>query len=130
MSERVLRELGEKVANLRIARQMKQTELAYEAGVSHRTLQRLEAGDPVKSDGLLRVIRCLGRLDDVMDALDADSLSPFEQLSGAGLELSQLGEQSATARKRKGRRRVRRSRGDAVGSAPEGASVQWPEDRE
>ncbi|WP_366057962.1 helix-turn-helix transcriptional regulator, partial [Oceanicoccus sp.] len=41
---------------MRITKKLKQSELAYEAGVSERTLQRLEAGDIIKSDGLLKVV--------------------------------------------------------------------------
>ena len=51
-----LLKLGDKIAKLRIARNLKQSELAYESGISERTLQRIEAGDVVKSDGLLKAI--------------------------------------------------------------------------
>jgi transcriptional regulator with XRE-family HTH domain len=138
--------LGKRVAELRIARQLKQTELAYEAGVSHRTLQRLEAGEVVKTDGLIKVIKCLQQLDAVLAALDSSGFSPYEKLSNAGLKVSQLKKQRnalgqsdaeppvppASGRKR----RVRRSEG--LESLPGPAAqqnhrtvkVQWPEDQE
>jgi transcriptional regulator with XRE-family HTH domain len=147
MSNTELVALGKRIAELRIARQLKQTELAYEAGLSHRTLQRLEAGEVVKTDGLINVLRSLGRLEGVMVALDSSSLSPYEMLAEAGLKVSQLktqrdakaligGEEAGfgiskpSARKR----RVRRSRdaGSVVGksSGPSKAvKVQWPEDQ-
>ncbi len=78
MIENALQKLGDKITRLRIARNLKQSELAYEAGISERTLQRMEAGEIVKSDGLLRVIAYLGRLDDMLSAIDTPSLSPYE----------------------------------------------------
>ena len=90
MSNIELRTLGNCIAELRIARQLKQTELAYEAGISHRTLQRLEAGEPVKSDGLMKVIKCLGRGEKVLAALDLSGFSPYERLAETGLKVSEL----------------------------------------
>ena len=119
--------LGEHIARLRLSREMKQTELAYEAGVSHRTLQRLEAGEAVRSDGLLRVIRTLGRLDAVMAALDAQALSPYELLANEGLSVGELRPESSLARGDRKRRRVRRAKSPAPA---DGASLQWPEDTE
>ena len=117
--------LGEHIARLRLSRDMKQTELAYEAGVSHRTLQRLEAGEAVRSDGLLRVIRTLGRLDSVMAALDTQALSPYELLAGEGLAVEDLKTQATQTGPDKKRRRVRRAKSPAPA---DGASLQWPED--
>ena len=137
--------LGKHIAELRIARQLKQTELAYESGVSHRTLQRLEAGEPVKSDGLMKVIKCLGRREAVMAALDSSGFSPYERLAETGLKVSELKKQraghlfseegstgSGVSRRSGSKRRVRRARGE---SAPptrgtnKAVSVQWPEDQ-
>lgn len=134
--------LGQRVAELRIARRFTQAELAYEAGVSHRTLQRLEAGEPVKSDGLLKVIKCLGRLDGILDALESTAFSPYEKLAEAGLKVSRLKPQrpaaTPAAEQPPGRvlkRRVRRSRAEVA--QPDAAAagdnsvvkVQWPEDQ-
>jgi transcriptional regulator with XRE-family HTH domain len=134
--------LGQRIAELRIARQLKQTELAYEAGVSHRTLQRLEAGEVVNSDGLIKVIKRLGRLDGVLAALGTSGFSPYEKLAEAGLKVSQLKQQRpAAGDSRAGsgvsaqKRRVRRSRAMASPSdqsaerAATAVQVQWPEDQ-
>jgi|GEM_PF-1698048 len=145
MSKSDLLTLGKQIAELRIARQLKQIELAYEAGVSHRTLQRLEAGEAVKSDGLIKVIKCLGRLENVLAALDSPGFSPYEKLAEAGLKVSQLKQQRPVAvpagdsRAGSGvsayKRRVRRSRAVASPSdasdnrAATVVQVQWPEDQ-
>jgi transcriptional regulator with XRE-family HTH domain len=145
MPNRELQALGQRIAELRVARQLKQAELAYEAGVSHRTLQRLEAGEAIKSDGLLHVIKCLGRLDTVLEALASPGFSPYEKLAEAGLKVSQLRQQrpaaapfgarepGAPARKRRVRRaRTETSRSDAMRGREQHktVAVQWPEDQQ
>jgi putative transcriptional regulator len=76
----VLRELGERLARTRLERNLSQAELAKEAGVSKRTIERVEAGEAVKSDSLIRVLRGLGRLE-VLDRLVPEPLpSPVERL--------------------------------------------------
>jgi transcriptional regulator with XRE-family HTH domain len=143
MPNKELQLLGQRIAQLRIARQLKQTELAYEAGVSHRTLQRLEAGEAIRSDSLMHVIKCLGRLDATLAALESQGFSPYEKLAEAGLKVSQLRQQRAAAAppgvREPGttihKRRVRRARSktarvDTAADRPKGAvAVQWPEDR-
>ncbi len=135
--------LGQRISELRIARRLTQVELAYEAGVSHRTLQRLEAGEPVKSDGLVKIIKCLGQLDSILDALESTAFSPYEKLAEAGLKVSRLKPQRPAAmpaaERQPGRvlkRRVRRTRAEAA--QPDAAAaagdnsvvkVQWPEDQ-
>lgn len=142
MSNGELIALGQRIAELRIARRLKQTELAYEAGVSHRTLQRLEAGEPVKSDGLVKVIKCLGRLEGLLGALESTAFSPYEKLAEAGLQVSQLKRQRPAdmpaVERQPGqahKRRVRRTgtRATQADAAADGGNsvvkVQWPEDQ-
>lgn len=143
MPNKELQQLGQRIAQLRIARQLKQTELAYEAGVSHRTLQRLEAGEPIKSDGLMQVIKCLGRLDATLAALESQGFSPYERLAEAGLKVSQLRQQRPAAApagvpepgEAAHKRRVRRARSksprvDTAADRTKGTvAVQWPEDQ-
>lgn len=127
MSDIGLEALGRQVAALRISRQLKQSELAYEAGVSHRTLQRLEAGEAIRSDGLLRIFRCLGRLDEVLSALDV-AASPYELLSSEGLQVSELDRRKSEGRERSRRQRVRRSARTA--GTQNKVKIQWPEDQQ
>jgi transcriptional regulator with XRE-family HTH domain len=69
--------LGQKIARLRINKNLKQSELAYESGISERTLQRIEAGDIVKTDGLLNVLRQLNKLEEFLSVLNEPGLSPI-----------------------------------------------------
>ncbi len=71
----VLGELGKRLSQLRIDRNVTQAKLAKEAGVSKRTLERLEAGEAVQTPTLVRVLRAL----DLLDELDRLVPSPVER---------------------------------------------------
>jgi transcriptional regulator with XRE-family HTH domain len=132
-----LKDLGQRIAGLRYKAQLKQSELARDAGVSLRTLQRLESGEIVKTDVLLKVFQRLGRLEDFFEALAPAELSPYEQLEQVGLTPADLGKRKAVVALYgpEQRRRVRRTASKKSGqkeSAESGAQVlkfQWPEDK-
>lgn len=68
---RALRGVADDVAVWRRLRGLTQVQLADRAGVSRDTLTRLEGGDGgVSTENLLRILRALGILDSVADALD------------------------------------------------------------
>jgi transcriptional regulator with XRE-family HTH domain len=81
---RVLAELGERLGRARLDANLTQAGLAQEAGISKRTLERLEAGHSTQLTNLLRVLRALGLLDRV-DALVPEAVpSPVQQLKLEG----------------------------------------------
>ena len=63
----VLAEVGKRLAQYRIKQNRSQKELATEAGISKRTLERLEAGQPSQLLTFVRVLRAL----DMMNLLEA-----------------------------------------------------------
>jgi transcriptional regulator with XRE-family HTH domain len=81
----VLQELGARLAGERLAQDLTQAQLAEQAGVSKRTVERLEAGAvATQLSTFLRVLRVLG-LQDKLDALIAEPApSPIEQLKRKG----------------------------------------------
>ena len=82
--ERILRQLGERLARLRLERDLTQATLAEEAGVSKRTVERIEAGHSIQFSSLIRVLRALGlgaRLDLLVPPPIA---SPIERLEHQG----------------------------------------------
>jgi transcriptional regulator with XRE-family HTH domain len=80
----VLAEFGHRVARTRLEQNLSQAQLAHEAGVSKSTVERLEAGEPIKSTGLVRVLRALGRLE-VLDQLLPEPLpNPVERRKQQG----------------------------------------------
>ncbi len=62
--EAILAELGTRLAATRLDRNLTQADLAEEAGVSKRTVERLESGEvAARLSGLVRVCRALGLLE-------------------------------------------------------------------
>lgn len=76
----MLAELGRRLEQQRLARNVTQQELADAAGVGRATLQRLERGRSVQATSLVRVLRALDLLAG-LDALVPESLvSPIAEL--------------------------------------------------
>ena len=76
----VLSELGDRLSRHRLDRNLTQAQLAHEAGVSKRTLIRLENGESSRLTNFVRVLRALGLLTN-LDALVPTPLpSPVAQL--------------------------------------------------
>jgi transcriptional regulator with XRE-family HTH domain len=59
----VLDELGGRMARCRLDLQLTQAELAEQAGVSKRTVERIEAGATTQVSTLIRILRVLNLLD-------------------------------------------------------------------
>jgi len=99
--------LGARIARTRLERNVSQQQLATEAGLSKRTLERIEAGEDTKLSNVVRILRALGMLDR-LDALVPEPLpSPVEQL------------------KLRGRRRRRAGRTGAGPARTAGAARRW-----
>jgi transcriptional regulator with XRE-family HTH domain len=79
----ILAELGERLARQRVRRNLTQAALAREAGISKRTLVRLESGESTQLTNLLRVLRALGLLGHLDALLPPPTPSPLEQLRAA-----------------------------------------------
>ena len=80
----VLRQLGERLARQRLRMDLTQQQLAYEAGVSPRTVSRLESGESTQLTNLVRILRALELLDDFAAALPSPGPTPLELVRGRG----------------------------------------------
>lgn len=76
----VLAALGARLARTRLERNLSQQRLAAEAGISKRTLERMEAGEDGKLSNLVRVLRALGLAEGLDQLLPEPLPSPIEQL--------------------------------------------------
>ena len=82
----ILRELGERLARARLERNLKQADLATQAGVSKRTVERMEAGGPTQLVNLVRVCRALGLVERFEALVPELAISPVAQLKLRGKE--------------------------------------------
>jgi transcriptional regulator with XRE-family HTH domain len=81
----VLRELGSRIAGFRLARNLTQAALAEQAGISKRTLERMESGEvATQLSGFIRVCRALGLLAGFETLIPPVAPSPIAQLKLAG----------------------------------------------
>jgi len=106
--EAILAETGQRISRRRLDLQLTQADLAEQAGVSKRTVERIEAGASAQMLSLIRIFRVLGLLQGLDRVIPEAGPSPMELL------------------KRKGRQRRRASGSRASGSAAE--PWRWDDD--
>jgi transcriptional regulator with XRE-family HTH domain len=105
----VLQEIGDRLERRRIDAGLTQAQLAEEAGISKRTVERIEAAHSTDFVMLLRVLRVL-KLLEALDQLVPDlPQSPLVLLKGRG----------------RARKRVGRSRGSQDGAAASKPAPPW-----
>jgi transcriptional regulator with XRE-family HTH domain len=81
----ILGELGERVATTRLERDLTQAALAERAGVSKRTVERLESGEAATQlSGLVRICRALDLVDRLDSFIPEPVPSPIAQLKLQG----------------------------------------------
>jgi transcriptional regulator with XRE-family HTH domain len=81
----VLAELGGRLARIRVERNLTQAQLAEQAGVSKRTVERLESGAvATQLSGFIRVCRVLDVLDRFDTLISEPVPSPVAQLKLRG----------------------------------------------
>jgi len=103
----ILEEIGRRLGKQRLSISKSQNELASESGLARRTIQYAEAGKPVQSESLVKILRSL----DLLEALDA--LLPDQGLRP--MDMLKL--------KSKERKRVAKKRGPH--KAQDGGEWQW-----
>jgi transcriptional regulator with XRE-family HTH domain len=105
----VLREFGDRLERRRIDAGLTQAQLAEEAGISKRTVERIEAGHSCDFVMLLRVLRVLKLLETLDQLVPDQPQSPLSLLKGRG----------------RARKRVGHSRRAPDGSAPSNPAAPW-----
>ncbi|MEE4607388.1 MAG: helix-turn-helix transcriptional regulator [Desulfobacteraceae bacterium] len=76
--EAILTELGGRLAQRRLELQLTQEMLAEQAGVSKRTVERIEAGATTQTSTLIRVLRVLDLLDRLETLVPEAGLRPMD----------------------------------------------------
>lgn len=77
-NEFILKELGRRIKDMRLRRSMTQKELADNASVAHSTIVRIENGEGVNIDNLLKVMRILNLLQNIDILIPEQELTPEE----------------------------------------------------
>lgn len=81
----LLRELGSRLASTRVSQNLTQAALAEQAGLSKRTVERLESGEvATQLSGFIRVCRGLGLLERFETLVPEPRVSPIAQLKMQG----------------------------------------------
>jgi transcriptional regulator with XRE-family HTH domain len=82
----ILKEIGERLGRRRVELEFTQAELAEEAGVSKRTVERVEAGESTQTSTLIRILRALQLLEAFDAAIPATGPRPMDLLKLRGKE--------------------------------------------
>jgi transcriptional regulator with XRE-family HTH domain len=84
-SDQIEAALCKRLESIRLSRNTTQAQLAEEAGVSLRTIGRLEKGEGVSLDTFIRVMRALGIQNNLEALLPDPTVRPIERVGmGAG----------------------------------------------
>lgn len=82
--EAVLAEIGARIASRRLALGLSQAEVAEQAGVGKRTLERIEAGESAQVSTFIRILRVLDALPGLESAIPESGPRPMELLKRKG----------------------------------------------
>jgi len=100
--EALLKLLGERLARLRLTKNLTQQQLAEQAGLGLRTVQRLERGAAATQlSGFVRVCRELGVVERFEALVPEETASPMEQLKLQGRKRQRATGKKPAARKPK-----------------------------
>ena len=81
-SEQIEAALCERLERIRLSRNVTQQQLASEAGVSTRTIGRLEKGEGVSLDTFIRVLMAMRIQHGLANLLPDPSVRPIERIGG------------------------------------------------
>ncbi|WP_306253327.1 helix-turn-helix transcriptional regulator [Parvularcula sp. IMCC14364] len=85
-AELVESDLCARLAEIRLSQNINQTTLAKEAGVARRTISRLENGEGVSFETIIRVMRALGLTSHLKSMLPDPKIRPIDRVKFAGQE--------------------------------------------
>lgn len=74
----IIKKIGEKIRYLRLRQNITQQQLAEDTQLSLSTIKKIERGEGSTLDSFLRILRILGRLDDLSNLVEEEGLSPVE----------------------------------------------------
>jgi len=85
-SDAVTDALFQQIEQIRLSRNISQSALAKEAGVSRSTITRLASGENISFDSFVRVMQALGLADHLAALLPNPDVRPVERIRMKGAE--------------------------------------------
>ncbi|MBU1044573.1 MAG: helix-turn-helix domain-containing protein [Candidatus Omnitrophica bacterium] len=82
--EAILNEIGLRIARCRLNKNVTQSALAIESGVSTPTIQRAEGGASIQLVKLIRILRALNLIENIELLVPELAFSPLQQLKMKG----------------------------------------------
>lgn len=82
--QEILQEVGGRIRAYRLQRNLSQEELARRAGVNRTTVRDIEGGKDSQLSTLAKLMRALGRLEDLNAFLPLASVSPIQLMKLRG----------------------------------------------
>ncbi len=76
-TKEVLKEVGERLRGFRLQQNVTQAKLAKTAGVGHATVRRAEAGENIRLETIVKILRALGRVEALDSFLPEPLVSPI-----------------------------------------------------
>jgi transcriptional regulator with XRE-family HTH domain len=99
----ILEELGRRLRDARLERNLSQSQIADDAGIGRFTLQRMEAGKSTSLINFVRVLRALDLLEGLDRLLPTAALSPIDEIERRGQRRQRAGSSRAeNAEQRRG----------------------------
>jgi transcriptional regulator with XRE-family HTH domain len=93
-----LGEIGKRLGRRRIDLQMTQAYLSEQAGVSKRTVERIEAGASAQTSSFIRILRVLDLLNGIMQSIPEPGPRPMDLLKLEGKERKRVSSKRAGSR--------------------------------
>lgn len=87
----ILEELGRRLRDARLERNLSQSRVADDAGIGRFTLQRMEAGESTSLINFVRVLRVLDLLEGLDRLLPAATPSPIDEVERRGQRRQRAG---------------------------------------
>ena len=80
----ILAELGERMARRRLDLQLTQADVAEQAGIAKRTVERIESGSSAQMSSIIRILRVLELLPELDALIPAATARPMDLLQRKG----------------------------------------------
>lgn len=77
-NEQILKELGQRLKDIRIALSYTQKDMADRAGVSPKTIERIEGGENVRIENLVNLLRAMNLLQNLEILVPEQTILPTE----------------------------------------------------